>query len=379
MSKYKRYLLFTFIIIIVAIIINEIIPIIIEKHSEKRVFTELQEKANTAKKAVVGIILEKNNSSGHSYNGIGSGVIFYKNSNTYYLVTAKHVIDSKDSKYRIFTIKTKFSGKSINKKDFNYIIPDENYYKSLIEGKLEYVSPTDDLAILSFKYDSDLPVLEFSKDKVSKNDKIFAIGHSEGNRYKISYGYIKSNKENKEHLIEHNALIKYGNSGGPSINKDMKIVGINTSGIFTLLRHYRRGLMIPSNIVIKNIKTWQDEAENTKKEDNASSWTANKVKITVKDITKTSALLVIEDKNLEPTTWGMEYTIQKQSKGDNKWYDISSKENIEWLRAIAGPNKEGITKIKIDWSKIYGELKPGTYRLIKYNGIISIYSEPFKI
>ena len=87
------------------------------------------------------------------------------------------------------------------------------------------------------------------------------IGHPEGNKYKITYGYIKSELINVrgDKVIEHNAYMKQGNSGGVALSENMKIVGINISGKFTLLGHFRFGYMIPCDIVEDNINTWKEQ------------------------------------------------------------------------------------------------------------------------
>ena len=86
------------------------------------------------------------------------------------------------------------------------------------------------------------------------------IGHPEGNRYQISYGYIKSDLKNVrgDKVLEHNAYMKQGNSGGVSLSENMKIAGINIAGSFTLLGHYKVGYMIPYTIVLDNISEWRN-------------------------------------------------------------------------------------------------------------------------
>ena len=53
--------------------------------------------------------------------------------------------------------------------------------------------------------------------------------------------------------------MNYGNSGGAAINENLKLVGINVGGSFTLLKHYKKGYMIPFDIVESNIKTWKTQ------------------------------------------------------------------------------------------------------------------------
>lgn len=250
------------VVIIVAFITKEVIPIINEKDCKNRVFNEMQEKSDFVIRGIVGIIGENNKDGIPSHNGIGSGVIFDRIDNTYYVVTAKHVINAENNNFKIFTIDTEFSGQTIKADDnVNFEIPDEKYYDSLLDGKVEYISKSDDLAILSFKYDENLTVLDFETNNLLKNDKIMVIGHPEGNRYEITYGFIKSELKNVrgDKVIEHNAYMKQGNSGGVALSKNMKIAGINISGKFTLLGHFISGYMIPYDIVEKNIKNWKNQ------------------------------------------------------------------------------------------------------------------------
>ena len=38
-----------------------------------------------------------------------------------------------------------------------------------------------------------------------------------------------------------------------------------------------------------------------------------------------------------------------------------------------------LQKCNFDWSELYGELSSGTYRIVKYSGLSTIFSEPFEI
>ena len=111
-----------------------------------------------------------------------------------------------------------------------------------------------------------------------------------------------------------------------------------------------------------------------------TQWKTENVKITVQEesITKTSALIEIEDNNKTPKSWGASFAIQKLGEND-KWVDLITKENITWIETAMLPNENGITQMHVDWSKIYGELNPGIYRIVKNNGIATLYSEAFTI
>lgn len=121
----------------------------------------------------------------------------------------------------------------------------------------------------------------------------------------------------------------------------------------------------------------KNEKENNKE---SSVWKQENVKITVKEesITKTSATIVIEDKNENPKSWGLDFAIQK-SAGNGKWIDMIVKENITWIAILMQPNEDGITQMQLDWSILYGELNTGTYRIVKNNGLSTLYSESFTV
>lgn len=262
-NKNIAFVTISIVLVILALIVTkEIIPIINEQESKNRVFTDMQNKSDDVIRSIIGIIPENDTDGLINHNGVGSGVIFYKNYNTYYAITAKHVVDIKNSKYKIFTKDTVFSGQNVKADDnISFEIPDDNYYESLLDCKIEYLSDTTDLAIISFVYDRDLTVLNFENNKLSTNDKIMVIGHPEGNRYQITYGYIKSELKDVrgDKVIEHDAYMKQGNSGGVALTEDMKIAGINIAGSFTLLGHYKVGYMIPYDIVEDNINNWRNK------------------------------------------------------------------------------------------------------------------------
>lgn len=123
-----------------------------------------------------------------------------------------------------------------------------------------------------------------------------------------------------------------------------------------------------------------NNSEQKEEEKSEKQWKKENVKISVKEdsITKTSAVIVIEDKNENPVSWGVNFAIQKA--GDNNiWVDMITKEVVTWVEMLIAPNENGITEMQLDWSKIYGELSSGTYKVVKYNGLSTLYSEPFII
>ncbi len=179
-------------------------------------------------------------------------------------------------------------------------------------------------------------------------------------------------------MLEHNAYINFGNSG-VIIDKNMKFLGINTKSSTSILGYFKSGFIISSDTIQNVIK--HAHFFNNDLDQNIYSWDKDKVIIKVLQISNnnSSAIIEITDKNEKPISWGYDFTVQKMSEGDKKWYDLTSEPKIEMLRKIASPDENGITRMEIDWSNMYSNLKKGTYRIVKYNEFVTVYSNPFKI
>lgn len=151
--------------------------------------------------------------------GAGSGFLI---SSDGLILTNKHVAEvgaENVSEYKI----TLHSGKQ--------------YYAQLI-GK----DPVDDLAILKI-FDSKLPYLELGdSNKLTTGTTVIAIGNALG-RYDNSAtkGIVSGlgrnlvaasndgNSENLQNVIQTDAQINFGNSGGPLINLNGEVIGINVA------------------------------------------------------------------------------------------------------------------------------------------------------
>ena len=80
-------------------------------------------------------------------------------------------------------------------------------------------------------------------------------------------------------------------------------------------------------------------------------------------ITTKGAIFIIKNTTDEEYIYGQPYTIEKLEDGN--WKELETPSPLTW-NAIAYTLKAGEEKeLNIDWSLGYGELKSGTYRLIK--------------
>lgn len=135
------------------------------------------------------------------------------------IVTNKHVVSDKDAEYTVY-------------------LSDGKKYKA----KVLAVHPVDDLALIKINVNG-LPTLKLGdSDKIKLGQFVLAIGNALAEfQNTVSFGVISGLKrsitasnemggvERLEDLIQTDAAINFGNSGGPLINLRGEVIGINTA------------------------------------------------------------------------------------------------------------------------------------------------------
>ncbi len=203
---------------------------------EKNVEKEQEISINNITKSIVGVSkLEQNGNSIFLENsqeklGLGSGVILSDNG---YILTNQHVAGNKYSNCFITTE----DGKTFNG---NVVWADNNIDLAIIKilaNNLDYIKLGD-------------------SDQISLADEVYAIGNPIGIEFQrtVTKGIIsginrtiKVDDENyMEDLIQTDATINEGNSGGALINKNGELIGINTVKISDA---EGIGFAVPINII----------------------------------------------------------------------------------------------------------------------------------
>ena len=110
----------------------------------------------------------------------------------------------------------------------------------------------------------------------------------------------------------------------------------------------------------------------------------DKEKVTIEvlsdSVSQNGLTIVITDKNEHPYGWGKSYKIQQKS-GD-EWKDLIPITEMYFEEIAYVLDENGQYKQNIDWSKFYGELEKGIYRVVKdtYDkGYVYFYSNEFEI
>jgi S1-C subfamily serine protease len=104
------------------------------------------------------------------------------------------------------------------------------YSNRLIGARLVRGDPTVDLAIVEIDADTrDYPKLEFGDVKIRHGEQVFVLGHPKETVWSFTSGYVSAVHHR---TIQHDAAVNVGNSGGPLLNTEGKVIGINTSRLF---------------------------------------------------------------------------------------------------------------------------------------------------
>ena len=183
--------------------------------------------------AVVTVLNQTNTNFGRSVTGSGSGAIISPDG---YFITNHHVIDKSDALEVVFS--------------------DGSQRSATLVGD----DPLMDLALI--KVDGDVPayLAMGDSDALRQGETVIAIGSPLGEfKNSVTVGVISALNRNvggdaPEGLIQTDAAINSGNSGGPLINMNGEIVGINTlvvrgSNMGSSAPVEGLGFAIPSNVV----------------------------------------------------------------------------------------------------------------------------------
>ncbi len=172
-------------------------------------------------------------------SSLGSGFIFRKKDNTYYVMTNNHVI-----------------------KDMDKIIL--KLYDGTVIEKVEVVGADQatDIAVLKFESKNDLIVAKLGdSDNLRVGDWVMAIGSPFGLSSTVTVGVISAKHRELtdipegpsiQDFLQTDAAINPGNSGGPLVNVEGEVIGVNTAIVSRTGQYAGIGFAVPINIA-KNV------------------------------------------------------------------------------------------------------------------------------
>lgn len=219
-----------------------------------------------AQKGVLGVIAISEYSG-----GTGSGVIYKKDgTSTYYLVTNEHVVVHSEPVY-VDGIQT---GENQYIADDIRIVYEKNGLLFEITENVVLLGSdvTTDLAVIQFESDEDFNVIPFGNSyEVQVGQIVYAIGNPLGFDYygTVTSGIISGEARYQQDgefdatLLQHDAAISPGNSGGALLNINGELIGINNMKI-VLEDVSNIGFAIPVNTVKRIAEDLEDDGEITR-------------------------------------------------------------------------------------------------------------------
>lgn len=121
----------------------------------------------------------------------------------------------------------------------------------------------NDLAVLHINMDNLTPIAVGDESKLEVGNVVFAIGYPRNIGQSVSQGIISAisvNSENGVAMIQTDAAINPGNSGGALINREGKLVGINSS-IFSESGNFEGiGFATPATVAIAAMEEMVSDA-----------------------------------------------------------------------------------------------------------------------
>lgn len=109
------------------------------------------------------------------------------------------------------------------------VIDGPGFEKQLV--KVMYSDSKYDLAFLNPPSKHEMPRVDLEEnEKLAGGDRVIAVGHPFGLKFTATQGIVSSmmHKQDEIQYIQHDAALNPGNSGGPLIDDDGKVVGVNT-------------------------------------------------------------------------------------------------------------------------------------------------------
>ena len=126
-----------------------------------------------------------------------------------------------------------------------------------------YVDPRLDIAFVAAPEAENVTRLELaSAADVVEGESVLAVGHPFGLKYTATMGIVSNTQHDQggTRYLQHDAALNPGNSGGPLLDLQGRIVGINT---FIIRDGNSVGFALPSSYLVEAVKEYADHHQKT--------------------------------------------------------------------------------------------------------------------
>lgn len=135
------------------------------------------------------------------------------------------------------------------------VISGSNFPKTI--SRVVFSDPSFDLAFLEAPSNIKLAKIGLGEiEEVNEGDEIIAIGHPYGLKFTATRGIISKARRNwhGKDYIQIDAAINPGSSGGPLIDKEAKVIGVNT---FIVSEGVNLGFALPVSSLKQSLKDYE--------------------------------------------------------------------------------------------------------------------------
>jgi len=139
------------------------------------------------------------------------------------------------------------------------VIGGSSFDKQIVEVK--YIDPKYDLAFLAMPSEHKMPEVNLGvDDEVVEGEEVIAIGHPFGLKYTATQGIVSNTRhqQNDIQYIQHDAALNPGNSGGPLVNHEGRVIGVNT---FIIRDGNNIGFSLPINYLKDTIAEFSEKGD----------------------------------------------------------------------------------------------------------------------
>ena len=138
------------------------------------------------------------------------------------------------------------------RENLHVVLAGENIEKAIVD--VLYVDPLYDLAFLAVPEGHKLGEVALADNKILKQGmSVLAVGHPYGLKYTATQGIISNllHEQKGINYIQHDAALNPGNSGGPLISNEGRVIGVNT---FIIKDGNNIGFSLPYNYLRETLK-----------------------------------------------------------------------------------------------------------------------------
>lgn len=126
-------------------------------------------------------------------------------------------------------------------------------------AQVVYADQKLDLAFLKISDNDTIPEVHLADNgQVQQGDAVIAIGHPYGLKFSATQGIVSNTMHQQGEIsyIQHDAALNPGNSGGPLVNMEGDVVGINT---FVVRDGDNIGFSLPAHYLAESIREYQEK------------------------------------------------------------------------------------------------------------------------